>query len=205
MSICQTLASLGLSFLLIGVSGCEVVPLSSDVGAVYAGNVKRGDSRDTRLVFVVKKGSVYDGDTFRAINRTTKEEIKIRLACIDAPEKDQPLGIASRDFLRSLLNKGDKVYLQVVDTDRYGRQVAEVFVPPEKGDVGDTRLVSLNGEMVRKGWAWFYRKYAKNCNVPVYDQAEKLAQKEKLGVWSKNYTPPWEWRTRTERSRGKKK
>jgi micrococcal nuclease len=172
-----------LGFLLIGVSSCEVVPPSSDNGAVYARNVKRGE-------WLVKKNSVYDGDTFRAINQTTKEEIKVRLACIDAPEKDQPLGIASRDFLRSLLNKGDKVYLQVVDTDRYGRQVAEVFVPTPQGEI------AVNGEMVRKGWVWFYRKYSKNCNVPVYDQAEKLAQNEKLGVWSKNYTPPWEWRKR---------
>jgi endonuclease YncB( thermonuclease family) len=51
------------------------------------------------------------------------------MACIDAPEKKQDLGIASRDYLRSLLNTNpEKLVVMKKDKDRYGRTVAEVFI-----------------------------------------------------------------------------
>jgi endonuclease YncB( thermonuclease family) len=138
----------------------------------------------------VKKGSVYDGDTFRAINQTTQEEIKVRLACIDAPEKKQDLGIASRDYLRSLLNKGDSVILEKIDQDRYGRIVAIAFVPNGKGEI------AVNGEMVKAGMAYFYRQYAKNCpQSEVYEAAERQARSKKVGVWSRAKSiKPWDYR-----------
>jgi hypothetical protein len=43
--------------------------------------------------------SVYDGDTLRLVRGN--EELKIRLCGIDSPELDQPLGIESRDYLRT--------------------------------------------------------------------------------------------------------
>jgi len=48
----------------------------------------------------VKPGSVHDGDTLRVVRGD--EELKVRLCGIDAPEIRQPLGIESRDYLRSL-------------------------------------------------------------------------------------------------------
>jgi endonuclease YncB( thermonuclease family) len=53
----------------------------------------------------VKKNSVHDGDTLRVIKG--QQEKKIRFACIDAPEIAQQNGIQSRDYLRSLVDKGD--------------------------------------------------------------------------------------------------
>jgi endonuclease YncB( thermonuclease family) len=55
----------------------------------------------------VKPGSVHDGDTLRVVRGD--EELKVRLCPkgyrfaygIDAPEIKQPLGIESRDYLRS--------------------------------------------------------------------------------------------------------
>jgi endonuclease YncB( thermonuclease family) len=47
----------------------------------------------------VKEGSIYDGDTLRVVRGT--EELKIRFCGIDAPEKNQELGIEARDHLRS--------------------------------------------------------------------------------------------------------
>jgi endonuclease YncB( thermonuclease family) len=43
--------------------------------------------------------SVYDGDSLRLVRGN--EELKIRLCGIDSPELDQPLGIESRDYLRT--------------------------------------------------------------------------------------------------------
>ena len=74
----------------------------------------------------VKPGSVHDGDTLRVVRG--QEELKVRLCPlgypkgypkglapggasrfaygIDAPEIKQPLGIESRDYLRSVCPKG---------------------------------------------------------------------------------------------------
>ena len=50
-------------------------------------------------VWSVKPGSIYDGDTLRVVKGN--QELRIRFCGIDAPEKKQPLGIESRDYLRS--------------------------------------------------------------------------------------------------------
>ncbi len=69
--------------------------------------------------------AVYDGDTLRVVKGN--EEVKVRFACIDAPEAKQEGGIESRDYLRSLLNQaGNQVKVNQTDTDRYGRAVASV-------------------------------------------------------------------------------
>ena len=79
-------------------------------------------------VWRVKPGSIYDGDTLRLLG--DNRELKIRLCGIDAPEKQMPLGIEARDYLRSLIDKSNgRVHLIEVETDRYGRTVAELFVP----------------------------------------------------------------------------
>ena len=51
----------------------------------------------------LKPGSIYDGDTLRVVKGD--EELKIRFCGIDAPEvkPKQPMGIESRDYLRSLV------------------------------------------------------------------------------------------------------
>jgi endonuclease YncB( thermonuclease family) len=49
-------------------------------------------------IWQIKEGSIYDGDTLRVVKGS--EELKIRLCGIDAPEKKQELGVASRDYLR---------------------------------------------------------------------------------------------------------
>ena len=64
----------------------------------------------------VKPGSIYDGDTLRLID--SERELKIRLCGIDAPELKQPLGIESRDYLRSLIAKGDgTIYVLPIEKD----------------------------------------------------------------------------------------
>ena len=141
----------------------------------------------------VKEGSIYDGDTLRVIKGN--EELKIRFCGIDAPEKKQALGIKSRDYLRSLVafSQG-QVYITPIESDRYGRTVAELF---------DTNGNFLNAEMVKAGLAYHYQRYSGNCphkqDIVV---AEKTAQKSKLGVWAnKNSQPPWKWRRAASSSR----
>lgn len=146
----------------------------------------------------LKEKSVYDGDTFRVFNPAIGEELKIRLACIDAPEKTQQLGIASRDYLRSLLNKNPKkLIVQRRDTDRYGRIVAEVFIPTEQGD----EEIPVNAMMIKDGMAYFYEDFAKSCsdNAQLYANLEKEAQRSRAGVWKNpNSIKPWDYRKKNK-------
>ena len=137
----------------------------------------------------VKAGSVYDGDTFRVVKGD--RELKIRMCGIDAPEKRQPLRIESRDYLRSLLSKdNDRVSIVVTDKDRYGRNIAEIFV--SDGD----KEIFVNGEMVRVGLAYEYKRYSGKCpNKDALDTAQKIAEVNKAGVWSNpNSVYPWDYR-----------
>ncbi len=138
----------------------------------------------------VLPNSVNDGDTFKVTNGS--KELKIRMCGIDAPEKKQPLGIQSRDYLRSLLSKDNgQVILVITDTDKYGRTVAEVFV----SDGGDRELF-VNGLMVQAGLAYEYKRYSGNCpNKEVLTTAEEMALEDKAGVWANpNSIKPWVWR-----------
>lgn len=68
--------------------------------------------------------------------------------------------------------------------DRSGRTVADVFLP-------DNRL--LNHELVKEGFAWWYRRYA--VENTVLEQLERDARRAKRGLWAeKEPVPPWEWR-----------
>ncbi|AFY61964.1 micrococcal nuclease-like nuclease [Synechococcus sp. PCC 6312] len=132
----------------------------------------------------VVQRSIHDGDTIRATNGN--EEIRVRFACIDAPELKQPLGEASRNTLRNILKKADyRVDLRITNTDRYGRKVAEVWT-------GNTLVQET---MTRKGMAYAYRKFANNCpSFAKVDQAEQEARKEGVGVWKSDQIKPWDFR-----------
>ena len=137
----------------------------------------------------LKPGSIYDGDTLRVIRGD--EELKIRFCGIDAPEKNQELGIESRDYLRSLVNSSNGELLIVqIEKDKYERTVAELYVQERKDSP-----INLNLEMVRAGYAWHYAQYSDTCTIR--DQlivAESMAKNEGIGIWSGNPQPPWEFR-----------
>lgn len=128
--------------------------------------------------------NVHDGDTIRVRQGQLVE--RVRFACIDAPELAQPLGKESRDFLKSLIvQNGDRVTLKIVDTDRYGRKVAEVFSGGK----------FLQSEQVKGGMAYVYDRYLNNCpDAAAVKQAQDLAKQNRVGVWSGNYTKPWDYR-----------
>jgi endonuclease YncB( thermonuclease family) len=144
------------------------------------------DAAASLLEYEVIPGSVHDGDTLRV--RSSKGEVlKVRFACVDAPELKQPMGEESRNHLRSLINEaGGKVKLQVIETDRYGRSVAELW----------TKKGLLQSQMTASGMAFAYDQYSKNCpNWDAVKNAEKTAIEYRLGVWrSPNFERPWHYR-----------
>ena len=139
----------------------------------------------------VKEGSIYDGDTLRVVKGN--EELKIRFCGIDAPEIKQPLGIESRDYLRSLIAKGNgTIYVLPIEQDQYNRTVAELWIPIKPDYEAQ---IHLNTAMVEAGMAWHYEKYSDSCeSAENLGWAEKIARDDKLGVWNGIHQKPWEWR-----------
>jgi micrococcal nuclease len=145
--------------------------------------------------YQVVAGSVYDGDSLRVSDGS--QEIKVRLCGIDAPEKDQALGVESRDHLRSLLEQGDgRIILVETDTDQYGRTVAEAFIPMGNDDAE----IHLNTQMVADGMAYVYPKYVGSCpNGSRMQAAEGDARKQAVGVWANpTAMKPWDYRHRSK-------
>lgn len=138
--------------------------------------------------------SVADGDTITV--RRGGETKKIRFCGIDAPEKAQPMGKESKEKLRSLVALAkNQVTIVPIETDRYGRTVAEVMASVS----GEWGLeMSFQEEMLKSGMAYYYKQYASNCpNHLAFEQAEKIAIASKAGVWSQpGLEKPWDYRKR---------
>jgi endonuclease YncB( thermonuclease family) len=129
--------------------------------------------------------SVGDGDTITVIEGSKR--IKVRLACIDAPETSQsPYGMDARKKLQGLLPVGSQVTLKTKTTDRYGRNVAEVF----KGSA------NINQSLVGSGNAFVYWQYISGCDRQTYSRLENDARLKRLGVWSVpgGIQRPWDYR-----------
>lgn len=125
---------------------------------------------------------VADGDTLTLLT-AAHQNIKLRLAEIDAPEGGQPWGQMSKSMLSELVF-GKDVSIQITDHDRYGRSVARVHVGS----------VDVNLEMVKRGGAWAYEQYLTDASIM---DAEAQARVARRGLWSmpaSQIVPPWEFR-----------
>lgn len=130
---------------------------------------------------------ISDGDTLTARCPTQDaahpyQQVKIRLAGIDAPEKKQAFGQKSKENLSDLCFQTE-AKVAPKSTDRYGRTVADVQCQGK--DAGQAQ--------VKTGMAWVYDKYATGY-ANLYP-LQKEAQTAKRGLWADaEPTPPWEWR-----------
>ena len=130
--------------------------------------------------FVGKVVGVSDGDTIEVMR--AGRAVRVRLEGVDCPESRQAYGTRAKQFTSELVF-GKTVSVQVRGTDQYGRILGEVILPNGR---------SLNRELVRNGYAWWYRRYS---NDPVLQQLEQEARRERRGLWrDRNPTPPWEFR-----------
>lgn len=123
---------------------------------------------------------VHDGDTITLLI-AGNQQLKIRLAQIDAPELDQAFGQKSKQSLSDLVfNKTIKVEKETID--KYGRTVGTLLVDG----------VDANREQVKRGMAWVYKQYLHDQSLL---QVEEDAHQAKVGLWSEpNPMPPWEYR-----------
>jgi endonuclease YncB( thermonuclease family) len=162
------------------------VPANQSASIKISNGEPHPDAAASLPEYEVVANSVHDGDTLR-VRSSDGQVLKIRFACVDAPELKQPLGEESRNHLRSFINEaGGKVKVKIIETDRYGRSVAELW----------TKSGLLQSRMAAAGMAFAYDQYSKNC--PHWDavkSSEKAASELKVGVWrSPNFQRPWDYR-----------
>lgn len=126
---------------------------------------------------------IADGDTLTARCGEPGEfqQVKVRLAEIDAPEKSQAFGQRSKDHLSELCFQ-QRAEIKPVTKDRYGRTVARVQCQAE----------DASASLVKGGMAWAYTKYLTD---PEIKRLELQAQSSGIGLWvDQAPVPPWEFR-----------
>jgi len=146
-----------------------------------------------RADFTAKVQRVVDGDTVHVIDKAGKK-FKVRLTGIDAPEKNQPYGLAATYKLTEILinklvllkskpNNGKPYTI-----DRYKRVLAKIILDGK----------DINLSQVLTGYAWHFKRYQKQqspSDRELYSEAEIDAKKNELGLWEeKNPIAPWKWR-----------
>ena len=124
---------------------------------------------------------VVDGDTIHLNGE------KIRFTGIDTPELKQtcikevvinPCGVIAKEILIEKISD-NKVECISEGKDQYKRTLAECFVNGE----------SLSSYLVRRGYAFAYRKYSKKFILD-----ENYAKANKIGMWSMKFDYPWDYR-----------
>lgn len=114
---------------------------------------------------------------------------RVHLYGIDAPELDQlctadgkkyRCGTVARTALMGLV-AGVSVTCRLVENPDSGQAYAYCEVAG----------VDLSSNMVDIGWA-----IADRLAIDKYVEVERKAKEAKRGLWSGEFTPPWEWRER---------
>jgi endonuclease YncB( thermonuclease family) len=128
---------------------------------------------------------VVDGDTI--VLEVQDGRHRVRLAGIDAPEKNQPWGEAATRELRRMV-AGKFIVVVGNKRDRWNRLIGTVWLAGE----------DVNLHMVDRGMAWHYKRYEAEqhpADRAAYTAAEDAAKADRLGLWSDpDPVPPWQWR-----------
>jgi endonuclease YncB( thermonuclease family) len=129
---------------------------------------------------------IADGDTLTLLDRS-KQQHKVRLIGIDAPERKQSFGTVSRQNLADLVF-GKKVDVEWHKQDRYQRVLGKVLLNGQ----------DVNLKQIQAGLAWHYRQYDKDLQLAdkrLYAEAQKAASLKGIGLWSDPApVAPWDFR-----------
>lgn len=134
-----------LSFLITGLIASNI----------YLFSLLNPKVRETAIV-----SRVIDGDTLELNDKRI-----IRLANINAPEKDAP----STNFLKFLENK--TIELEIIGSDKYSRNLARIYIPEY-----------LNLKIVSLGFASKFLVH--DSEIKEFSKAEQNAIENSLGIWN---------------------
>ncbi|HQF87708.1 MAG TPA: thermonuclease family protein [Acidobacteriota bacterium] len=114
-----------------------------------------------------------------------RRPVRVRLVEIDCPELGQPFGRKARQAA-SALCFGRTVRVDGTGVDTFGRVLGIVTL-------ADGR--SLNEELIRLGYAWWFRRYSRSETLRALEAAARAGR---AGLWAdRDPVPPWEWRDRS--------
>ncbi|MFC1586739.1 thermonuclease family protein [Planctomycetota bacterium] len=123
---------------------------------------------------------VIDGDSLRL--QYKDQTIDLRLDGIDSPELSQAYGSEAKHNLE-LLIRDQMLKLRTQGKDVHGRLLGELFLADGS---------SINREMIRSGYAWWFRDFSDDKTL---GELEVEARQAKRGLWrDKNPVPPWIYR-----------
>jgi endonuclease YncB( thermonuclease family) len=122
---------------------------------------------------------IVDGDSLIVL--FGRQQIRVRLKEIDAPELKQPFGESSRQSLTEICGKKTARVLWT-QKDRNSRTLGSVWCDG----------IDANAEQVRRGMAWVFDRYVKDRSLYAVQDG---ARRARLGLWrDADPLPPWEWR-----------
>lgn len=130
--------------------------------------------------------AVFDGDTLEVLENG--KPLRIRLANIDAPEKSQPFGQASKKSLSDMCYGKDATYTaqSKQGVDKYNRTIAVVKCAG----------IEVNRAQIERGLAWVYTAYNNDVTLHTIELNAKMTR---IGLWH-DVVPvaPWEYRHNSE-------
>ncbi|MTJ52549.1 thermonuclease family protein [Anabaena sp. UHCC 0253] len=170
------------------------------------------ESADRRYRLFAPQGDlverISDGDTL-VLRNADGQKFTVRFACVDAPEiphsqkeKNSKItkdvnqfawGVKAQTRIEQLIQAtNNRVKLNITDSDRYGRKVAEVRLP---------NGTFLQQVLLEEGLAKVYRPYLSKCpSKDIIQQAETQAKQQKIGIWSdRKFVDPWDYRKASKR------
>jgi micrococcal nuclease len=127
-------------------------------------------------ITTTKVQAVIDGDTVVLENGE-----HVRLIGIDSPEKGFSFYEEARNYAISLM-EGKEVKLEkdVEDKDKYDRLLRYIWVDD----------LFVNEEMIKAGWALAYRYPPDIKYADLFEQIEKDAKNNCLGMWKVDFNKP---------------
>jgi endonuclease YncB( thermonuclease family) len=151
---------------------------------------------------------VVDGDTIvvRRFGLLGYYNQTIRLYGIDAPEMNQPGGLAATQALRKFLSSGiprGTVYLTYRGVGYYGRTLADVSIRKYCPTLANPFRICYNDSarfLVRRGFAWAIKSYGAS---PGLLALWRIARLGRAGLWRRRRRPvrPSVWRRNRRRRR----
>lgn len=160
---------------------------TATVAAPHAAAASTPSASTTHEKFLVGRVvAVADGDTVTVLD-AQKQQHRIRLVGIDAPESKQAFGQKSKDQLAQWVH-GQEVRIEHTKTDRYKRILGKIWVQDR----------DINLAMVESGMAWYYKQFSRDLSPSdrtLYEKAEARARQQRLGLWADAHPQaPWDFR-----------